>query len=281
VSLHNGFDGGLDGLIDMHIHTAPDVGSRYADDIDTAQDAKAARMRAILIKSHDTLTSDRAAIAEKVTGGIRVFGGLVLNEAVGGLNPAAVEVALKMGARQIWMPTRSAAHHRQAKGLLGGLYLLRDDGKLRPEIPVILDLIREAEAILGTGHISLAEALALVKAARNQGVQKVLITHPEAHFTWWEPELQLEMAQEGVFFERCYVDTTPLMNETVAVAQIADHIRSVGIETTVLSTDFGQEANPSPVEGLRAYLSELAAEGFREAELRRMAGENPANLLGI
>jgi microsomal dipeptidase-like Zn-dependent dipeptidase len=71
------------------------------------------------------------------------------------------------------------------------------------------------------------------------------------------------------------------MNETVTVAEIADHIRKVGVESTVLSTDFGQEANPSPVEGFQAYLSKLAAEGFQEMELRRMAGENPTYLLDL
>jgi hypothetical protein len=271
----------LTGLIDVHVHTAPDVRPRYADDIETVRAAKEAGMRAVLIKSHKTLTSDRAAIAEKVVGGIRVFGGLALNEFVGGLNPAAVEVALKMGAKQIWMPTRSAAQNRHANGLLGGIYLLTDDGRLRPELRPILDLIREADAILGTGHISPGESLVLVKAARAQGVRKILITHPEAHFTWWEPELQLRVVGEGVYFERCYVDTTPSMNETVSVAEIAAHIRQVGIESTVLSTDFGQAVNPSPVEGLQAYLTKLGAEGFQEKELRRMAGENPAQLLDL
>ncbi len=271
----------LTDLTDMHIHTAPDVQPRYADDIDTVRAAKEAGMRAILIKSHKTLTSDRATIAEKVVGGIHVFGGLVLNEFVGGLNPAAVEVALKMGARQIWMPTRSAAQNRRANGLLGGITILTDEGKVRPEIHAILDLIREAEAILGTGHISPQESVGLIMAARTHGLRKILVTHPEAHFTWWEPELQCEFAGEGVFFERCFVDTTALMKATVSVNEIADHIRKVGVESTVLSTDFGQAGNPSPVEGMMAYLAKLAAEGFSQGEIRRMAGDNPALLLDL
>lgn len=281
MSARNDLQYDLHGLIDMHIHTAPDVRPRYADDIDVVRSAKEAGMRAVLIKSHKTLTSDRAVIAEKVVGGIRVCGGLALNEFVGGLNPAAVEVALKMGAKQIWMPTRSAAQNRHANGLLGGIYLLTDGGKLRAEIPPILDLIREADAILGTGHISPQEAVVLVEAARAQGVRKILITHPEAHFTRWEPELQSQVAAEGVFFERCYVDTTPAMNETVSVAEIADRIRKVGVESTVLSTDFGQTSNPSPVEGMRAYLAQLAGLGFSQGEIRRMAAENPALLLDL
>jgi hypothetical protein len=144
----------LTDLIDIHIHTAPDVQEQYADDVDTVREAKEAGMAAVLIKSHTTSTADRAAVAEKVVGGIRVFGGLALNETVGGLNPASVEAALKMGAKQIWMPTRSAAQARKENEHLGGIYILTDDGRVRPEVHAILELIREADAILGTGHIS-------------------------------------------------------------------------------------------------------------------------------
>lgn len=271
----------LDGLIDMHIHTAPDIKPRFADDIDITRAAKQAGMRAILIKSHKTITADRAAIAEKVVGGIRVFGGLALNEFVGGLNPAAVEVALKMGAKEIWMPTRSAANNRAADGKLGGIYLLDDEGRLSPEVHPILELIHEYDAILATGHISVKESMALIDLAKKKGLRKILVTHPEAHFTWWDVPLQEQVAGEGVFFERCYVDTTPTMNETVSIAQIADHIRRIGVESTVISTDFGQAASPAPVEGMRTYLSKLMQEGFSYQDLSRMAGDNPAYLLGL
>src|SRR6266508_3906304 len=97
----------LTGTIDLHIHSAPDVGPRKMDDLEVARQAAQRGMRAILLKSHWTLTADRAYLVEKVVSGIRVFGGLALNQSVGGFNPAAVEVALKMGAAQIWMPTLS------------------------------------------------------------------------------------------------------------------------------------------------------------------------------
>src|SRR5262245_32349398 len=84
----------LRGVIDMHLHCAPDVEPRLADDIQTTRAAAEAGMRAIVFKSHVTQTADRATIAERVVGNIRVFGGLTLNYPVGGLNPAAVELAL-------------------------------------------------------------------------------------------------------------------------------------------------------------------------------------------
>jgi hypothetical protein len=212
---------------------------------------------------------------------LRVFGGLALNESVGGLNPAAVEVAAKMGAKEIWMPTRSAAHVHRQEGKPGGITLISDSGELLPEVYEIFDLIRQAGMILGTGHISPVESLALARTARQKGMHKILVTHPEAAFIRMPVELQISLAQDGVFFERCFVDTTPLMPSPISLDEITGAIRRVGIASTILSTDFGQSGNPPPVEGMRSYLSALASAGFTPSEIRRMAGENPASLLDL
>jgi hypothetical protein len=270
----------LTGLIDLHIHTAPDMRPRFADDVDTVRSAAEAGLRAVLIKSHVALTADRATIAEKVVGGPRVFGGLALNEPAGGLNPAAVRVALAMGAREIWMPTIDAANHRRMHGNGGGITLFGEDGVLRPVVFEILDIVQKADAILATGHISVEESVALVRAARERGHHRILVTHPEAHFVRMPVSIQLQIAGDGVFFERNYVDVFLSPGE-VTIAHLAERIRQVGVESTVIATDFGQVHNPSPVDGLRAYLAALLSEGFAWPDLRRMAGENPAHLLGI
>jgi len=271
----------LTGMIDLHIHTAPDTTPRRADDIETARAAMEAGMAAILIKSHDTLTADRATIAEKVVGGVRVLGGLALNEAVGGLNPVAVQFALSMGARQIWMPTRSAAHDLQLSGKPGGISILTGEGQIRPEVWAILELIRSADAILGTGHLALDEVTALVRAAPHVGVRKILITHPEADVAWMPLEAQQEIAGGDVFFERCYLQAAPGLHPTTSIAVIAQNIRSIGVESTVLSTDMGQATSPPPTEGLRAYLTQLATEGFSRAQIELMASQNAACLLKL
>lgn len=265
----------------MHVHTAPDVLPRAVDDVELARAAAEAGMAAVLIKSHHTLTADRAAVAEGMVGGVRVYGGLALNEAVGGLNPAAVEFALAMGARQIWMPTRNAAHGRAQEGLSGGISILGQGGTLLPAVDEILALIRDADAILGTGHLSVAEIVFLVGRAQAMGLLKILITHPECRFSWMGVEAQRALAADGVFFERCYLNALPGRDTEVSIAEMAAHIRAVGVGSTVLSSDLGRAGAPAPVEGMRAYLGALAAEGFSEEELRRMAGENPAYLLGM
>ncbi len=265
----------LTGAIDLHIHPAPDVWPRIMDDLELAREAARRGMRAILLKSHWTLTADRAYLVEQVVPGIRVFGGLALNEAVGGFNPIAVEAALKMGAAQIWMPTLSAA-----AGKAGGLTIFQD-GSLRAEVLAVLKLVAEADAILGTGHLSTGEIIALVPAARDIGVRKILITHPEHPPVEMPPAVQEDLRDRyRVLFERCLITTVygggPLPFE--ALAQV---IRRVGFESTVISTDFGQARNPSPMDGLASYLAGLRQCGFSEAEIRRMSRENPAQLLGL
>jgi hypothetical protein len=275
----NGYD--LTGFIDLHVHSAPDVQARYADDIEIAHQARRAGMRAVLIKSHVTLTADRAAIAEKVVGGLRVFGGLALNHTVGGLNPAAVEAALKMGAKEIWMPTRSAAHVTKPGQQPAGISIFDESGDLHRGVYAIIELVRQADVILATGHISPAETVSLARAGRQLGLKKLVVTHPEAAFIRMPEETQVMISGEGVYFERCFVDATPLMGSTVSIATIARTIRAVGVSSTVLSTDFGQVGNKPPVDGLSEYLCALAAQGFTPGEIQTMASTIPAGLLGI
>jgi hypothetical protein len=135
--------------------------------------------------------------------------------------------------------------------------------------------------MLASGHVSVPDVIALEKAARERGLCKIVITHPEAPFIAMPVETQADLASEGVFFERCYVEDTATMNYADTLEQIAAVIRQVGFESTVLSTDFGQAISPPPVRGLRAYLSGLVALGFGPGQIQQMAGDTPAHLLGL
>ena len=102
------------GVIDMHVHSHPDVFGRNMDDIDVAQLAKARGMRGIVLKNHISETASRAALVMKVVPGIEVFGGIVLNNAVGGINPNAVEWMHRVyGSRGkvVWLPTFESDKH--------------------------------------------------------------------------------------------------------------------------------------------------------------------------
>jgi hypothetical protein len=269
----------LEGAVDLHVHSAPDVDRRRFDDLELARAAKDAGVGAVLIKSHQNSTVERAWLVSQCVPGIRVYGGLVLNETVGGLNPAAVRLALELGARQIWMPTRSARNHRLYHGQPGGIAILDEQGELVPVVREILEAMAKSDCILGTGHLSPQETSVLVEAASNLGVSKILVTHPE-----WGPTYHSYNAQKGlaerpnVFFERCFVSTTHLCG-SVPFQTIERAIVETGVERTILSTDLGQPETPPPAEGLRLYAERLRGSGFSVDQIRAMMHTTPERLL--
>src|SRR5262245_35877685 len=145
------------GVIDFHVHSHPDVFGRNMDDIDIAQLAKSKGMRGIVLKNHVTTTADRAALVMKVVPGIEVWGGIVLNSAVGGINPSAVEWMHRMyGGRGkiVWLPTFEADRHVKvlvkpdAQGIV-----VAPGGKVTPEMEAILKIIARENLVLATGHV--------------------------------------------------------------------------------------------------------------------------------
>jgi hypothetical protein len=236
-------------------------------------------MGAVLIKSHQNSTVERAWLVSKCVPGIRVYGGLVLNTTVGGLNPAAVRLALDLGAKQIWMPTRSARNHRFHHGQQGGISILDDQGQLLPVAEEILRMLAHSDCILGTGHLSPEETRVLADAALRLGVPKVLVTHPEWGPTFYSYEAQKELARHGnVFFERCFVSTVHACGR-VPFETIERAIIETGVARTILSTDLGQPDTPPPVEGLRLYAERLRSTGFSADDIRTMMQANPEQLL--
>ena len=268
----------LTGVIDLHVHAGPDVRPRKLDAVALARAAKAAGMRALLLKSHHTITADLAQVVEGVVGGIRVFGGVTLNEPVGGLNPEAVRAAIALGAKEIFMPTHSAASQRRHDGKAGGITILDDAGRLRNEVKPILALVAEADVILGTCHLSPDEILVLVREARRAGVRKVLVNHPELNSLAIPLAMQKAMASEGAFFERMHLHG----NSATDLPGLTAMTRAVGVERTVLVTDLGAAVyDVDPVQGMREFLQQMATQGFDQVEIDLMARQTPARLLGL
>jgi hypothetical protein len=271
--------GYLEGAVDLHVHSSPDVDRRRFNDLELAWAAQEAGIGAVLIKSHQNSTVERAWLVGQCVPGIRVYGGLVLNETVGGLNLAAVRLALALGARQIWMPTRSAQNHRMHHGQPGGITILNAQGTLLPIVEEILRAMAQSDCILGTGHLSPQEASVLIEAAAALGVSKILVTHPEWGPTFYSYEAQKQLArQPNIFFERCFVSTTHLCG-SVPFETIERAIIDTGVDRTVLSTDLGQPDTPPPAEGLRLYAERLRSTGFSVDQIRTMMQANPERLL--
>jgi len=281
----------LTDAIDLHVHSAPDVYERLLDDVELVREAEAAGMRAVLLKSHHTLTADRATLAAKQVAGLEVFGGIALNLTVGGLNPVAVETAIAFGARQVWMPTLHAAHCLEVGGLdmfraearkgREGIRVVDADGRLREEVMPILEQIRDADIALGTGHLAPEESLTLLQVAKEMGITKVLVTHPLAQFTRFDVDQMKVAAALGALLEFDYLSCCPRQPAAVPPSRTAHAIRAVGYAHCVMATDGGQAFNPRPVQMLGEFADALLAEGLSEDEIRFMMCTNPARILKL
>jgi hypothetical protein len=284
----------LSGAYDLHVHANPELFIRIGDDLDLARHAGQSGLAGIMIKNHFESTVGRAALADRMVEGTRVFGGLVLNWFSGGLNPLAAETALKLGARQIWMPTVDAAAHSAAYGQTGGfshqksglklprpgISVLDEDGRLKPETKTIVELVKESGAILGTGHLNRDEIFALSDFALGLGLKKLLITHPEFNPPALSLEDQKQLVVKGAFLELCGGNLYPIPGG----GRIDDYRRIVaeaGAGSIILTSDAGQPRKSLPAEVLRIFGQCLLEKGVSQAEINFMTKENPARLLGL
>ncbi|MCR4440589.1 MAG: DUF6282 family protein [Peptococcaceae bacterium] len=282
----------LKGAVDIHVHTSPSLFPRSVDDFELAEHARKAGMKGFIIKAHEGSTVERAITLSKQTG-LAVGGCLVLNQFVGGFNPYAVELALKMGAKIIWMPTISARNHLQfhsggnwkaqkssyeIKVPDKGYSVLDDDGKILNEVKEILALIAENGGALGTGHLSVQEVISLVDEACKMGIKKLLVAHPELDLTKTPLSVQQDLAKKGAYLEKSMLPLMPAWKNSTP-EETAGSIRAVGAERCIIQTDFGQASHPSPVEGFRMFIEELLKCGITEEEIRIMAHRNPCVFL--
>ena len=273
------------GAIDMHCHHGPDPHrARSVDAAEAVAEAEALGMAAIVLKSHAYPTGPIAILMQKTVKRLRVFGGICCDHEVGGLNPAAVEVALRTGARVVWMPTFSSVVDRRKLRLPGpGIPVIGERGRLVPAAEEILRLVREHDAVVATGHIELAEQFALVDAAHALGV-KVLMTHALETLVGPDHDLAdvLALAERGAMIEFTYLTCIPGgMAATEEPMTFARAMMAVGPERAVMSTDFGQDKSPHPADGMRLFIEEMLACGVPAAAIDLMARRNPARLLGL
>jgi hypothetical protein len=283
------------GAYDLHVHVAPDVIGRRIDDIDLAHEFLARGLKGFILKSHYTPTGERAKVVTKAVPGIAAFGAITLNHAVGGLNPVAVEIAGRSGCKLVWMPTVDAEN--ETAGLPTGghkklpfwaeiqreltemgispprMRVIDGDGNLLPQVKTCLELIRRHDMILATGHLGRAEIFALVKAGREMGLRKILVTHAEFPSQNLAPDEQAELAALGAIIEHCF---TTMYTGKASWEGVVESIRRAGPDRCLISTDLGQTINPPVSEGFAMFAQKLLDAGFSVAEVRRMAVTNPA-----
>ena len=287
----------LEGAYDLHIHCGPDVVPRSVSGLDMARRAAARGMRGFAIKAHYDCTCQQAALVKALVPEVNTIGTLTMNSTVGGVNPMAVEMADRTGARIVWCPTFDSASQQkyylenlpeyivmQSKLLGRGVevpsYCLIDqEGSLTREMSDVLDLVQEYDMVLATGHITHPETFALAKEAHRRGFHKLLITHADWSFTHYSIEEKLALVELGAMIEHTY--TSPALLHSVSWEESFREMRAVGAEHIVASTDLGQAKNVFPDEGLQFYAEKILEAGFTREELRQMLVTNPAVLVEL
>lgn len=280
----------MQGVIDMHVHSNPDLRLRAYDDFELMEAGIRAGARAIVIKTHQGTTMDRAYLCNRhnqiVHGGdnnFTMFGSITLNRVVGGINPKAVEVALKLGAKVVWLPTQSAKNHlmKMKQDPTQGVDVVRD-GKVVPELEDVFRLVKDHNAVLGTAHVSPEEAFVVVEAARRAGVKNLVVTHPE----WWIVGMSLEdqlriVKDYDVILERCYAQNMGGGKYKSNLPDNLELIKAVGFEHVMVDTDGGQTENPHWELAFQEYMQYLVDNGIPEDQVYHMTHTIPARLLGI
>ena len=282
------------GVIDMHVHSHPDVFGRNMDDIDVAQLAKSRGMRGILLKNHVSETASRAALVMKVVPGIEVFGGIVLNKAVGGINPDAVEWMHRIyGSRGkvVWLPTFESDKHVKtfSKPDATGI-VVAPNGQVTPQMEAILKIIARENLLLATGHVHPEEIIAVVRRGRELGVKNMLITHGLTNVPGLTMAQAKQVADMGAVIEVCFLQflagpNAPLPFLThwtqINAKNVAQAVKEIGAKSLVISSDLGQSSNMTHPDGIEAAIGAMKKEGISDADIDIMMRKNPARLLGL
>ena len=172
----------ITGAYDLHVHPGPDVMPRKFDDFELAERVVDSGMAGFAIKSHYFCTADRAKLVNKNFPDCYAIGMLWLNNAVGGINPFAVDMAGRAGAKIVGFPTVDTESsitktlkqppekrafwariivEMQNDGIELRPVVVSRDGKLVPEVYEVLDIIAKHDMILATGHLPPEECILL------------------------------------------------------------------------------------------------------------------------
>lgn len=286
----------LVGAIDLHCHSGPAAMPRILDHHEAMLDAAAAGFRAVLYKDHFYLGVAHAVILEKLVPdtGVRLFSGIALNNASGGINPHAVNHAINIGAKIVWLPTLSAANHiaqtqgqaknfpKTAKRMLDPIPLtaLDANGRITDDTKMVLDLIAEGDIILAGGHLPAKELIQVFEEAGRRGVKRMLVNHPTYVVNCSDDDMKA-LVELGAYLEHSICMFIEGKSLEFSPSDLAHYIELAGPERTVLSSDLGLQGAPRPIDGFRQIVGMLLDLQFSKQDIRTMIGDNAAWLLDL
>ncbi len=289
----------LIGAIDMHCHGFPEFSlefpNRFSDE-ETVQMMINARMGGVVFKSHFYPTTTTAYYLRKKFPDFNIFSSITLNASSGGCNVWTVEAAYKLGAKVVYLPTWSAYNDQKRNSIcrLIGNYLptlssftiddafrmCDDDGKVHTNILDIISFVKEKDLVLFTGHISPMESIAVAKAAKELGLKKLVMNHPDSGSVHATLEQIKAVAELGAFVEICTLGVTPLYFR-LPIPEMKQIIDIVGPEKMILDTDYFFDWSAPVPEQMRQVIASLIIKGVSEEAIRKMVSENQRYLLGI
>ena len=277
----------MNGVVEVHVHAKPDLYPRSYSDMELMEAGVREGARAIVVKWHYGMTAARAELCNEICrryhpeSELTMYGSVVLNRPVGGVNPAAVETALKLGAKIVWMPTTDSCNERGLKGFRDGIVCV-EGGHVTEPVKEVMRMVRDYDAVFATGHLSAKESLVAVDAAKNLGIHRILVDHPEYWVTHMSMEQQIRLVKDyDVCLGRYYAQPMPDGSFHVNLPENLECARQAGYKNMIISTDGGQLANPPWETAFRTYMQYFADHGIPEDQIDYMAKELPARLLGI
>lgn len=280
------------GAIDMHVHAFPDpeIDTGW-DQVNVAKRATDAGMGGVVFKAHTFPTAATVPFVQQAVNEYaksvekepaKVYGGIVLNNYVGGLNPRSVEMAIKLGAKVVWLPSHDSAHHHKVMGKEGGIALLDDNGEPVPELREVFAMVAEHDLALDPCHAGTKERFVVIEEAKKAGVKRIIITHPDWNVTKATIEQQAEMGRMGAYIGLFMYGAVPNFNNpNCDPMEMIEIIKQVTPARTVVATDLGTAVNVHPVEGMKLWIRILLACGVSKPDIVQMIKKNPEWLLGL
>lgn len=286
----------LKGAVDPHVHSGPSMAPRAIDHLELARMYSDAGFAAMVSKDHDYSGVMCARMIEdhhpELT--TRVFSGIVLNNVVGGINPYAVEHTGACGGKIVWLPTLAAENHLEWEKSSGWQHPattqkmrqatavpLFDDGKLRPEVFDLLDVMAATGMALASGHIHVSETKIVFEEARKRGVERLIFTHPEdiVGANWDDTK---EIADMGAYVEHSlafFLEGSKFRTRTNE--DLKAFIDLVGAEKTILCSDLGQVGTFDPLKGFQLGVVTCLSLGYSDDQIHAMVATNAADVIGL
>ncbi len=317
IEMERGSAKWLKGVVDVHMYAGPEPIRRYASIVDLARQARDVGYRALNWKSHWVCNCDAAQLAARAVPGIEIYGGVVLNYPVGGLNPFAVSAAVDLGGRTVWMGNMHAGtlsnepfvseymtvdYPEEARRRFQEFrtkpwmkvkplnVIDLESGELLPEVLEIIELIADADILLETCHLSKRECFALVPVASQIGVKKIAITHinllPRDPRTQDPSRLAAPLEVWTLEEQQRIAEMGALLEVQAPKSRLeapllAEAIKAIGADKCFMVSGAGSVRGMNPIEVMRQFIYVMRFYGLSAEEVDMMTKWTPARLLGL